>query len=53
MTDKLICEDCKKSRRTSGGRLICVGIGDPLLVYKYGKCRRFEQRSETTKNKQA
>lgn len=50
MIENLLCLDCKRSRKTSSGKLICTGIGDPLLAYKYGRCRRFEQRGEPQRN---
>lgn len=43
---KLLCEDCKRCRRTSSGNLVCTTIGDPVLVLKYGRCRRYEQRNK-------
>lgn len=38
---KLLCEDCKRCRRTSSGNLVCTTIGDPALVLRYGRCRRY------------
>lgn len=42
---KLLCNNCKLARK-SGGRVIkCMGIGDPVLVLRYGnKCRRFQPK---------
>lgn len=44
MKTKLICEDCKRSRHTSSGKIICTTIGVPEMAFRYGKCRRFEPR---------
>ncbi|WP_294620301.1 hypothetical protein [uncultured Bacteroides sp.] len=44
---KLICEDCKRSRRTSSGTIVCTTIGVPELAFRYGKCRRYEQRNKS------
>ena len=45
MTDKLICLDCKRSRKTLCGKIICTTIGVPELAFRYGKCRRFEKKN--------
>lgn len=47
--DKLICFDCKRSRRTANGNILCTTIGDPVLVLRYGnRCRRFQAKTPTT-----
>ncbi len=47
--DKLICYDCKRSRRTSNGNIVCTTIGDPVLVWRYGnRCRRYQPKTPTT-----
>ena len=46
MASKFICEDCKRSRHTASGQIICTGVGVPALAFRYGKCRRFEARKK-------
>lgn len=47
MAIKFICEDCKRSRHTASGKIICTTIGVPEMAFRYGKCRRFERRVST------
>lgn len=47
MAIKFICEDCKRSRHTASGQIICTTIGVPEMAFRYGKCRRFEAKRKT------
>ncbi len=48
MNRELLCYTCRSARMSHGKLLGCRGIGDPVLVMRYGnKCRRYQAKRRT------
>lgn len=42
---ELLCNTCKFARMSHAKAIGCRSIGDPLLAYRYGKCRRYQTKN--------